>query len=306
MKIIAIDNGYEGTKIYDGAKEVLIPSRLQEGESGTIGMGRYKVTYNGNQYIVGAGVFNYEMNIDKTKTAFHKILTLTALAQYTEVKEDFKIVAGLPINHYKSQRKGFEEYLKTKEPVQIEVNGETKIINIKDVKCFPQEAAALYSIGADKYKDKRVGVWGWGGGTVDGGIMDNLNLIEESIFTIENGAHSIKTDIAQRINARYSTNIKEESIDNILANDFKLKGETIGIQDIIKKSISKAINAAIRTSKVLGWELDSMDIIHTGGGILMPYMQVTLKEMIPQSTFSNSPVFDNARGLYKVGEVIYK
>ena len=304
--LVAIDNGYWATKLYSANDKLSILSRVEESEEITRGEGRYQIDYDGRKYLVGDDISNYEIENDKTKSLFHKILTLAALAKITDVTASYDLVAGLPINLYTSQKDSFAEYLKTKGKEEVKINGSSKYIEIKNVKVFPQGAGTLYGIGAERYKNKRVAIIDIGGYTIDGCVFNNLNLINDSMFTEDYGTHRLFNKIAAKINSKHFLNVKEESMQDIIKNGLSKQGKALNVNAEIRDAVLDMVNMIVRKCKSFGWELDNLDIVFTGGGVKIEQIQSIIKDSIPQAIFADDSVYTNVKGFYKVGEVIYK
>ena len=304
--LVAIDNGYWATKLYSKDQKFSILSRVEESEEITRGEGRYQIEYDGRKYLVGDDISSYEIENDKTKSLFHKILTLAALAKTTDVTASYDVVAGLPINLYTSQKDSFAEYLKTKGKEEVKINGSSKFIEIKNVKVFPQGAGTLYGMGAENYKNKRVAIIDIGGYTIDGCVFNNLNLINDSMFTEDYGTHRLFNKIAAKINSRHFLNVKEESMQDVIKNGIHKQGKALNVNTEIRDAVLDMVSMIVRKCKSFGWELDNLDVIFTGGGVKIDQIQSIIKDSIPQAIFADDSVYTNVKGFYRVGEVIYK
>ena len=286
--LIAVNSGYWDTKVYDGVNCFKFRTKLDEAKNQIINSyNTYHIQYQGKGYILGDGASKYNLDYDKTTNLIHKISTYYALSQFGE-KSEYEVMVALPLNIYSSLKSAYQEYLKTDGYVELTVSGEKKLIKINSCKAFPEGIAALYSNNPQKYKDSIIGILDIGSLTTNGCIMHNLNLIKESVFTIQTGVIILFNKIQKYLNSKM-INIKEYEIPYIM-NEYNL-------DSIINEHIEE-IRQQMQKS-----DWGNVPILLTGGGSLL--LETYLKNVFPLSFVGQHGIYDNVKGLYEVGRVAY-
>lgn len=294
--LAAIDNGYDATKAIVDNKYTYFKSKVERGEA-LIKGNEIQIEIDGETYVVGEGVNN--LSLDKTNNYTHIICTYTALAKNSpEYRNEFNIVLGYPLNIYSANKDKYAAIYTTGEYIRIKVNGQEKLIKIKNCKVFPQGAGAIYSNPA-MFQGRLVGILDIGGLTINGCIFDNLNLIKESIFTENLGGIILKNNIKKALNSIYTLNIQEYEIDYIIKNGLKTDAKSkIYINSVIEEHMEKIISIMRQNN----WN-DELDIVAIGGGSLL--LKDQLESMIPQIQVMQDPLNANVKGFYNVGRMIF-
>lgn len=295
--LVSIDNGYWQTKLYSPPHKIQFRSKYEESDLNI--NNAYQLTYEGKNYLVGDGLDNIE--IDKTSNKLHKITTITALALISKpgIINNFKVVAMYPLLSYNKQnKKNFEQYLKSINNINVKLNGQHYILNISDALVFPQTAGVIYT-DIEKYKNKLIGIVDIGGLTTQGCIFNNLQLIRESIFTENFGMIILFDKVKKALNSQFNINLQEYELEYIINNG--LRKNTEQSLSIIKNIINTHIELLIKTLRVNRWNLENLDLLFTGGGSLT--LDKYLQQYFPTFQLSTNPIFDNAKGTYKVGEL---
>lgn len=210
MELCAIDNGYFGTKVKTAHTLFSFPSRIQYATN-LHSKDSMILEYNGKKYVVGSGKDSIEIN--KTGSELHKICALSALAKIANINSRFNLVLSLPLIHYKnhSYREAFREYMLGEKCYSLKLNGIQKNFYINDAFVFAQGAAAIYE-APERYKNRIVALIDFGGGTINGCIFENLNIIPESIFTINEGILILFNKIKTALNEVLCLNIQNYEI----------------------------------------------------------------------------------------------
>lgn len=302
MKIVAIDHGYSAVKAYSGNKAVSFQSRIEETNESINTNQTYRVTYNDKTYLVGAGASLNYIEYDKTANEINKIYTLVALSKFMDGNyESFKLVTGYPLNLYSANKHIFSKYLKFFD-IPFEIDGVRKKITIDDCIVFPQGAGALF-VNPLYYKDKVVAVIDIGGLTINGVIFENLNLQSSSMFTVNLGTIILYNKLRKALNSKFTTNIQEYEIPNILKNGLIINGEQQDITNIVDnifKEHRKLIRAECRK---YNWNIETLDILAVGGGSLV--LDGYLQKVFPQCRIADDPVMANVTGFYNIGVNYY-
>jgi len=305
MKRCASDNGYYNTKIYSAGCRFAFRSKIEETKDIMANsQDTFNIEYDGKRYTIGEGASKYTISYNKAGSLLHKLCTLTALARFTEESEIFKLVVGLPINLYSAQKEKFAEYIKTPDYVPITYNGKRKYIHIKECIVFPQGAGALYANRPENYKNRVVAVLDIGGLTVDGCIFNNLNLLTDSIFTVNLGTIILYNKIRKELNNLFSLNLQEYEIPYIIRDGLNINGKAKEIDSIIQGILRSHVDEIIQEMRKSNWPVESLRVIITGGGVLL--LERPIKELIPNSIIGADPLYDNCIGFYNIAEMVYR
>lgn len=304
---VAIDNGYWNTKVLSKDNQFIFESKVERNDNPITSVDSDIITYNNVKYLVGKGAGQFDIARDKTEDEIHKICTYNALARLTGDKvTEYNLILGLPVDQYKNEleREKFIKYIKGNGPILINTeDNKDKLFSIQDVKIFPQCAGVLYSSDTDKYAETTVGIIDIGGGTAQGCIFNELNLVANSDWSYDLGMHFLLNDIRKELNSKLGLNLQEHNMLNIFKNGVNGKNKSKSIEIINSKKVEhvKKIRKAIIENH---WELESMDLLLTGGGCI--HLKSELTAVFPTAKFTADPLNDNAKGFYNVGLMIYE
>jgi plasmid segregation protein ParM len=302
MKVVAIDHGYSAIKATDGNKIISFQSRIEETNE-TINTNKtYKITYNNKTYIVGAGANSNYIEYDKTANEINKIYTLVALSKLMDTNyESFKLVTGYPLNLFNANKNIFAKYLKAYD-IPFEIDGIRKRITIDDCIVFPQGAGSLF-VNPNYYRDKIIAVLDIGGLTVNGVVFENLNLNSSSMFTINLGTIILFNKLRKVLNSKFTTNIQEYEIQNILQNGLIINGEKQSCKEVIDEIFTDHCKQIKAECRKYNWNIETLDILVTGGGALV--LDGYIQQILPQSHIVDDPVHSNCKGFYNIGGHYY-
>lgn len=294
--LAAIDNGYDATKAIINDKYTYFKSKTERGEALVKGTG-IQIEIDGIKYLVGEG--NENLNLDKTNNETHQICTYTALAKNSyEYKNEFNIILGYPLNIYSANKEKYADMYLSRDYIKVTIEGQEKLIKIKDCKVFPQGAGAVYA-NPVAFQGRLVGILDIGGLTVNGCIFDNLNLIKDSIFTENLGGIILKNKIKKALNSIYTLNIQDYEMDYIIKEGLRIdKKSKIYIDEIIEEHILK-IQSIMKQNN---WN-EEINILAIGGGSIL--MQQQLKSMMPNLIIATDPLNANVKGFYNIGRMIF-
>jgi plasmid segregation protein ParM len=298
MSVIAgIDNGYDATKSIINEKYLYFKSKIEYGKPIIKGSG-IQIEINGKEYIVGEGVNNF--SLDKTDNELHQICTYTALAKNCpDYKNEFDVVLGYPLNIYSANKEKYADIYLTGEYVKVKLEGQEKLIKINKCKVFPQCAGAIYATPMI-FKNRLVGILDIGGLTVNGCIVDNLNIIKDSIFTENLGGFILKNSIKKLLNSIYTLNIQDYNVDYIIKYGLKTDSNSKAYIDGVMEEHMEKIISIMRQNN---WN-EEMDIFVIGGGSLL--LQDQIKKMLPNAIISEDPINTYVKGLYNVGRMMFR
>lgn len=304
ISLVAIDHGYDSIKVFDGKKIFSFKSKYETTKDNINRSNTYHIRFGSDEYIVGDGASINYIEYDKTANEYNQIFTLAALGKVMGAQDycEFNIVAGYPLNLYAANRSVFAKYLKSKNVVEFYFNGQKKKVLIKDCLVFPQGIGAVFT-SPNQYKNKLIAVLDVGGLTVNGGILNNLNLDNSTMFTINQGCLILFNRLKKVLNSTFTQNIQEYEIPNIIENGLIINGQKVKADKIIDDVIFQHCNTIRAECRRFNWNVDTLDILLVGGGALV--LDGYIQEVIPQIKVIDDPVFANVKGFYEVGRHYY-
>jgi plasmid segregation protein ParM len=262
--IIGADIGYENTKTSEKAK---FPSRVTKVEP-ILPYGK-TLELDGVKYYVGIGNGTYQLN--KIDNELTKVLLIYGLCASTR-DERIRVVTGLPIMQYKSQREQLRKMILDLKTVKCIYCGSPRTIIIDDVLVRPQGVL--------------------GGLTVDIGsrTVDISYVVDGELRyynTIYNGLNDFFTRIIHAVNDKFTLALDESygySIvkDGLCINDDDKKKDLDFIEPI-KKDYANMIDEEIVRSKA------TCKATLCGGGA-----ELLQKEIKFPSILATDPQFANA------------
>ncbi|MBN1058598.1 ParM/StbA family protein [Clostridium botulinum] len=300
MDTIGLDFGSCNLKTNTG---IIVPSKITS-DTNNLFEAEYVVEYEGKNYIIGEG--DYDTTLDKTKK--ENIIPMLCLMLGLSTKDDVvRIVAGLPINQYKSKEKdNFQAILHDNRMLNFKLNGVNRQIIIENNSIAPEGIASYYSMDYKKrllLKDKDIILLDIGGRTTDIALIKagSKRRISKST-SLELGMINIYNDLINEINTRYTLGLEIEDAEKIIKNGLEVDGEkkdTEFMKDIIKSNMDKVfkelnINYPIRTSPLLV----------TGGGGEAFFKSI--KRRYLTADLIDNYMFSNAIGYKKIGDKLWK
>lgn len=295
MKIIPINNGYYQYKSIDNQ---MFKSRLDVDTYGSIHGNFDTLVFDDEKYVIGIGKPN--MDFDKASNEFTKIFVLNMLARFTVEEESFRVVLSTPPLMYGKQKDTLPEYL-INDRYEVRHNGRKKVINISDVKVFPETIAA-YVANKDRFKGKNVVVIDIGGLTTNGVLIKNGGFGKDDIFTIRHGMYHLDFDISQYL------------ISSVVEPGFNCEPEDVqyfrdirdgvldceGVIDIYRRFVDEIVEKMDDKN----WNYNKYEILITGGGGKNLF-EIIQMFVLPRAVLSNDPLFDNLRGLEALGKKVW-
>lgn len=306
-KLIAIDNGYWNTKVYDGENNIIFRSKVEKSKRIFNFNNTYAVYYDNEDYLVGEGATQTDLQIDKTLNPLHKICTYTALGLLSNFNiTEFNLVLGYPLTYFASYKDTFADYIIEdckRNPIVIEIDGELKRFIINDILVLPQGVGALY-INPLQYENETIGIIDIGGLTINGVLFQNLNVVKDSIFTIQKGMFNLSATIIRELQMCKGIDLKDYELPYVLQNGYTdiHNKPAPEIDEFIKSIIDKQTYDIVNIAKQNDWSLKT-NIVLTGGGskLLEPF----IKKYLPNTKISSQPIWDNVEGFYNLGGEYY-
>jgi len=306
-KLVAIDNGYWNTKVYDGESYIIFRSKVEKSKKVFNFNNTYAIYYNNEDYLVGEGATQTDLQIDKTLNPFHKICTYTALGLLSNFNiTEFNLVLGYPLTYYASFKDAFADYIIEdcrNNPISIEIEGELRRFTINDILVLPQGVGALY-VDPLQYENETIGIIDVGGLTINGVLFKNLNVIKNSIFTIQKGIFNLCATIIRELQMCKGIDLKDYELPNVLQKGYtNMQNKPVPeVDEFIKSIIERQAYEVFNIAKQNDWS-PKTNIILTGGGaeLLAPF----IKKYLPNTQISSQPIWDNVEGFYNLGGEYY-
>jgi hypothetical protein len=304
--LVAVDNGYKGTKVYyriNGKEyKFSFDSKYEEANDDLNGNNTWHFNYNDKDYLVGEGASISNLDYDKVNNELHKICTYAALSRISNfIGYDIDLVVGYPLTICSSEKNKFIDYLNPDGEVNTVFEGEDKKFKINNITVLPQCAGAIYaSDNVKEYKGKLFGVLDIGSKTINGCILNNLNVERKSIFTEELGIHILYNNIKKEF-AKQGVNLQDFQIPYVIKD---------GLQDVpdskatVKKVFRKHFNDIKTVMIKNNWDIDHMDIMIIGGGRIVMADEIKGFKHLMDSPVDD-PVYANVKGFWKVGAMLY-
>lgn len=299
METIGIDLGNCNLKT---SKKIIVPALITRGGNYLISTG-YEINFNGELFIIGEG--DYDTNLNKLSK--ENLLPMLCLAAGLSTKEEFiRVVLGLPINQYRSNKNKMLEIIEENKILNFKLNGLDRCICIEEASIFPEGVATYYSLDIEKRKslvDQDLIILDIGGRTTDIALLKSGKKRSVAKSTsLDVGMINIYSDMINEINSLYTLGLNIEDAERILKNGLEVDGEkqdTSFIKNIVKNNIEKVfkelnISYPVRTSP----------LIVTGGGGKSFFK--SLKKRYPTAQLVEDNLFSNAIGYKRVGDKLWQ
>lgn len=320
-KVIIVDPGKNSVKslAFSPAYELLgtnlFPSKTEKKRNffdiDTSSKKQYKMEINNNgvieKYIVGEGV-DTNFDFDTTKNNFHhKLCIYTSIANYIDSpNERIHLVVGYPSSDFvnSTQRKAYEELLKSDKPVTVTINGETKTFIITNVVVLPEGIAMkprvlnpnrvveVIDIGGQninyrKYDEKGNTLQSF---SLDKAGMNHLSDEVKSVLRKFVRADMVNIDAINYDNAIADRKIAE--IDDSLLTDYNTTSEFM--EDRVYSFIEKRIIGQLRSHGIDITKRGNLLIFIGGGSMsLKKYFEEYLENNTGNMFFSDTAQWDN-------------
>lgn len=305
MKIITVDAGKFNTKAMTDNKTHIIRTKLEEADSTiyTNNSKTHHIKWNENYYLLGDGANISDYDTSKQKLN-HKLSAYLSCAKLTDEIDEIGLVILSPLSTFthKQKREEFRQYILDDGIIELELDGETKQLILKDVTVFSEALAASFN-NQDKFKNQLRGMIDIGGLNVNGVILNNMTPVKGTEFTINHGSYLMMEDIKNELNKELGTNIQDYQMESILKEGYYNYNKNLSIE-IIQSVLSDHFKVIIDTMKRKNWDIKGLDIVATGGGALNLGID-NISKHIQRVEMSNDPVWDNCKGGQIVGGMIY-
>lgn len=250
--------------------------------------------YDNQKFIIGEGTFESEINKSSKENFIPLLYTGIALSSQDKINQ---VVCGLPINQFARDREAVENLINNNKIKTIKINGDLREIIITDFKVYPEGVGAYYSLETNK----DVIIVDIGGRTTDiAYICDKKHQISS---TVNVGTLNIYNDVATKLNTYYGLSLDTQMAERIIERGYcKVDGVNVDINfitDILKTNFMK-----IKEELDFKYPARTEDIILVGGGAKL-FGKAFRKRYI-NSSVAIDPIYANANGFKKVGDMLWK
>ncbi len=335
MEVIGLDIGFGYTKATNGKRFVVFKSVYGEAAdmqfreqlmADAQGEDHLHVELEGKSLFVGELAERQSverfLTLDQTQFVadFTKVLALTPLSLMVERQDPVKIVAGLPISHYRRHRKELVGILKGQHPVTVvDRKGERTetVVRITDVRVVPQPFGSVLNLmlsDIGEVRDRRfltekIGVIDVGFRTTDYTIADGTRYSERGSRTADTGISRAFATIAAKLQESSSVNIELYRLfEAVEQGGIKIHGKRYDLK-LIKEHAFTQLAAAIATEAnrlwASDWDIDRIMISGGGGAVLAPYLQPLIKGEIMPVDPGRDFRLNNVRGYLKYGKRLW-
>ena len=299
--IVSVDHGNNNIKV---GNEKVFPSGLMESDTYSC-LGGDCLYYKGKYYTLTDKRIPYLR--DKTIDNRFYILTLFAIAYEIEYKKaysddeiiDIQLLIGLPPAHFAKQYAKFEQYFKSDDYIDFELNNKVYTISIDTVVSAPQAFASIMPV-YNKIKDfTKAIIIDLGGMTVDfiglkKGVAD-ISVCD----SLENGVIKLYNNIASWVYSNFDILCEESDIDAVIRHEESVLPEEVS--EYILKSAKEFISDLVDKLRERGIDFKSSKAIFTGGGSLLLKEFINGEQRIGSLIIVES-ISANAKGY----EILYK
>lgn len=252
--------------------------------------------YDGKTYFIGEGNFETELNKSNKENFLPLLLTCIAL---NSSKDDVfqQIVCGLPINQYKANKEALIEMVLKDRVKEIKLNGEHKKIIITDFDVYPEGVGAYHSL---ETQDDVI-IIDIGGRTTEIAYIVNKKIKKSS--TIVLGTLDMYKGIADKLNASYGLDLDILMAERILDKGYLeidgLRTDLSFVTNVLKNNFMK-----INDDLSMKFPARTEKIILVGGGYKL--FEKAFKKRYQNSYVADNPIYANAIGFQKVGEMLWQ
>ena len=283
--VISIDHGNKSVK----TPTAIFTSGVIESDTKPGVSGDY-IFWNGKYYTLTERRIAYLR--DKTVDDRFYVLTLFAIA-YEMRREgieesldplEITLLVGLPPAHYGQLHERFEQYfLRKREVVDFEFNGEYHSIRVSKVYSYTQALAAAVTKYGELRNHAASYIIDIGGFTVDVLKLRYGRPDLEVLESFEKGVITLYNAISSQCNAKFDRLLEESDIDEVIKSEPTiLPGE---VQLMIRKMASEFLDEFYNFLRERGIDVKTSKCVFAGGGSIL------LRTLIERSGKVGFPIF---------------
>ena len=288
-EILGIDVGNAFTKNSSG---LIFPSKITLAEPL---MKTKSLVMDKKTYFIGEGELDTTYRkIDKEN---YLQFLFSSMALSSECVNNF-IVLGLPLSQYKEDKTELVNKILCNRDKVVLVDGIEKHLVIQDVEVFPEGIVTL----EDDFEVILIDI---GGRTTDTALVINEGGKRRIInpLSLPEGTINVLSTFVERINSKYSLDLKLSDGERILRNGLLLDGKVVNID--FAKSVVEELAESIITRLQVTYSLRTNYISLTGGGARMTYS--SFKDRLGDAvSIQKNNMFANAFAYKELGMSIWR
>jgi plasmid segregation protein ParM len=331
VEIIGLDIGYGYTKASDGRRAIVFKSIYGEATEPQFRDEvldhpeeemHLHVELNGKGYFVGEHAVrqsaqrNFTLDPNQFVAEFTRILALAPLARMVDRQNQIKLVAGLPISHYRKHKADLIKTLQGQHPVTVIDklgNRIETVVRIAEVKVVPQPYGSVLNMmltDLGEMQDKRfltekIGVIDIGFRTTDFTVVDHTHYSERGSRTVDAGMSRAYSNVAAKVLETSGVNVElYRMYESVERGSIKIHGKRYdlkGVRDRAFEQLASAIATDANRLWAADWDMDRILLSGGGGAVIAPFLAPLIKgELVPVEAGADGRL-NNVKGYVKYG-----
>ena len=295
------DSGQDSTKTYSYGTTDIVRSLVEIGDKKVSPTALTVENFLNVNYIVGDERLSLNKNFNISKADMvHKVCTYAMVHKYVNNGDEVNLVIGTPISLYMNEDHKREYTELMYEPkVEFTVNGVNKMFRIRNVTILPESIGYVYN-NIEVFSGRTVGVVDIGSLNINAAIYQDMYPLKGSEMSLNIGASVLKTRIKDALNETFVTNIQDYQIEGILENGLNHPRWT-EMDTVIQDVLISYVTEILVELKKRNWDIDTLDIHFTGGGINL--IEDIISE-VGNFVISENLIFDNVTGFAELGGLV--
>lgn len=335
MEVIGLDIGFGFTKASNGKRSIIFKSVYGEASelqfkeqllSGSDQEEHLEIEIDGVSYF--AGELAERQSVERFHTLdqaqfvsdFTKILALVPLSRMVSRQDPVKLVAGLPVSHYRKHKKQIVEILKGQHEVTVVDQNQERtptVIRISSVRVVPQPFGAVMNMMLNdigeirdrRFLEEKIGVIDIGFRTTDFTIADHTRYSERGSRTLDMGISKAFTSIAAKLQESSGVSVELYRLyDAVDKGSIKIHGKKYDLTLIKEHAFAQLANRiATEANRIWAndWDMDKVLITGGGGRVLAPHLEKLVKGEIMAQEENKDTRLSNVRGFCKYGKRLW-
>ncbi|SKA60972.1 plasmid segregation protein ParM [Eubacterium uniforme] len=220
--------------------------------------------YDNRVFVIGQN--RTEHGADKTTNEEYFILTLAALARELKKERMAKasnvvLCVGLPYSFFTEQKDKFKKYLLKNRHLDFKFEGKRYLVDVKEVKVFPQGFPAIAEKFGDYLSDK-ISIVDFGSRTIDVITFNEGKALHDQCFSVDKkGTLELINEIRKFYMNKYAEDISEDMVQDIFQNKkVSLSADKV---KFVQKLIRLFLNNYLEELRAKGI---ADNVIYCGGG----------------------------------------
>jgi plasmid segregation protein ParM len=248
-----------------------------------------KLNIDNKTYYLGHG--NYDTTYRKIDKVHYIDMVYGLLALSSNTTHNY-IALGLPLSQYKTDKERLTNMIMSDNSKIIEINDIEKTLIIDDCVVFPEGVSTV----ADEEECIVVDI---GGLTIDAALVVQERGKRRIInpISIPTGTITLYTDFINKINNRYSLNLKMDDAERILRKGLKIKGKKVEIDFALEMYNEFTMTLISDLQRNYSLEINNISLTGGGAGIVYNKLRNIYEDSI---TIQSNAIFSNANNFYEL------